>query len=67
MTDQNPSDKVFELVQGAAGKMKGKLKWIVLFVVLLIVLPLVRGVLFTWKVIDPGFTGIKINRLVNTY
>jgi len=66
MTDQNsPSDKVFELVQGATGKMKGKLKWIAFLVVLLIVLPLVRGVLFTWKVIDPGYTGIKINRLVN--
>ncbi len=63
--DNNPADKVFDLVQGGAGKLKGKIKWIVLLVVLLIVLPLVRGTLFTWKVIDPGYTGIKINRLVN--
>lgn len=55
MTEQNPSEKVFELVQGATGKMKGKLKWIVFLLVLFIVLPLVRGVLFTWKAIDPLF------------
>jgi regulator of protease activity HflC (stomatin/prohibitin superfamily) len=29
------------------------------------VVPLVRGMIFTWIVIDPGYTGIKINRLVN--
>lgn len=66
MTSQNsPSGKVYDAVQETAGKVRGKFKWFVLIVVLLIVLPLVRGVLFTWKVIDPGYTGIKINRLVN--
>jgi regulator of protease activity HflC (stomatin/prohibitin superfamily) len=65
MSDNNPADRVFDMVQGTAGKLRGKIKWIVFLIVLLFVLPLVRGTLFTWKVIDPGYTGIKINRLVN--
>ena len=63
--DNNASDKVFEMMQGTAGKLKGKIKWLVPIFILLFLLPLVRGTLFTWKVIDPGYTGIKINRLVN--
>lgn len=31
----------------------------------LIGLVFARSTLFTWKVIDPGYSGIKINRLVN--
>lgn len=47
------------------GKLKSKAKYAVLLVILLFALPFVRGLLFTWKLIDPGYTGIKINRLVN--
>jgi len=46
-------------------KLKGKAKYALLLVILLFALPFVRGLLFTWKLIDPGYTGIKINRLVN--
>jgi regulator of protease activity HflC (stomatin/prohibitin superfamily) len=49
----------------ASGFLKGKLKYAIIIVLLLFVLPIVRGILFTWKVIEPGYTGIKINRLVN--
>lgn len=61
----NMSDKVFEIVQGSAGKLKGKIKWVVLLIVALIMMPILRSTIFTWKVIDPGYSGIKINRLVN--
>ena len=64
-SQNNPSGKVYDMAQGAAGTLKSKFKWFGLILALLIVLPLVRGVLFNWKVIDPGYTGIKINRLVN--
>ena len=47
------------------GRLKGKAKYVVLLLILLLALPFVRGLLFTWKLIDPGYTGIKINRLVN--
>jgi len=46
-------------------KSKGKIKYVVMLLVLLIAMPLIRGMLFSWKVIEPGYTGIKINRLVN--
>ena len=56
-------------LSGSAGnlvnKLKGKAKYAVLIVVLLFATPFVRGLLITWKLIDPGYTGIKINRLVN--
>ncbi len=48
-----------------AGIFRGKGKLIIALFALLVLMPFVRGVLFTWKVIDPGYTGIKINRLVN--
>lgn len=48
-----------------AAKWKSKIKYVLIIVVLLFALPLVRGMLFSWKVIEPGYTGIKINRLVN--
>lgn len=47
------------------GKLKGKGKYVVILLVVLFGMPFVRGLLFTWKVIEPGYTGIKINRLVN--
>lgn len=46
-------------------KFKGKGKYFVILLLILIAMPLVRGMLFSWKVIEPGYTGIKINRLVN--
>lgn len=46
-------------------KLKGKAKYLIIFIVFIFALPLVRGLLFSWKVIEPGYTGIKINRLVN--
>src|SRR3974390_1680681 len=53
----------------SAKKIKGKLKGIgnyfIIPVLIIIALPFVRGLLFSWKVIEPGYTGIKINRLVN--
>ena len=56
-------------VSGSAGKVasfiKGKGKYLALLVLIFIALPFVRGLVLTWKVIDPGYTGIKINRLVN--
>jgi regulator of protease activity HflC (stomatin/prohibitin superfamily) len=54
-----------ESVGNFTGKLKGKFKYFLIALLLLIVFPLVKGMLFTWKVIDPGYTGIKINRLVN--
>lgn len=44
---------------------KSKIKYIVIIMIILLLFPIVRGLLFSWKVIDPGYTGIKINRLVN--
>lgn len=56
-------------IPGPAGKLagifRGKGKFLIALLVLLVLMPFVRGILFTWKVIDPGYTGIKINRLVN--
>ena len=46
-------------------KSKGKLKYIIILIIIIFAIPLVRGMLFSWKVIEPGYTGIKINRLVN--
>lgn len=46
-------------------KFKGKGKYLLIVFIILIAMPLVRGMLFSWKVIEPGFAGIKINRLVN--
>ncbi|NVN92585.1 MAG: prohibitin family protein [Desulfuromonadales bacterium] len=45
--------------------LKGKGKFFLLLVLVLVAMPAIRGFLLTWKVIDPGYTGIKINRLVN--
>lgn len=47
------------------GMLKGKGKFFLLLVLVLVAMPAIRGFLLTWKVIDPGYTGIKINRLVN--
>lgn len=46
-------------------KLKGKGKYFLILLLFLVALPMVRGLLFSWKVIEPGYTGIKINRLVN--
>src|ERR1039457_701863 len=46
-------------------KSKGKIKYIALVLVLLFILSIARGMLISWKVVEPGYTGIKINRLVN--
>ena len=46
-------------------KLKGKGKYFLILVILLVAMPFIRGLLFSWKVIEPGYTGIKINRLVN--
>ena len=62
------SNLEFNLPESAgnlAGKLRGKAKYLVLVLVFLFAMPFVRGLLFTWKLIDPGYTGIKINRLVN--
>jgi len=65
MSEPNASEKVFEVVQQAGSSMKGKAKYLVALVLLFLLFPLFRGTIFTWRVIDPGYTGIKINRLVN--
>jgi regulator of protease activity HflC (stomatin/prohibitin superfamily) len=57
--------KLPESASNFTNKLKGKGKYFLIVLLLLIVFPLVRGMLFTWKVIEPGYTGIKINRLVN--
>lgn len=54
-----------ESANKVTGALKGKLKYVIIILVFLVAMPFVRGLLFTWKVIDPGYTGIKINRLVN--
>jgi len=46
-------------------KLKGKGKYLLIILIVLFAMPFVRGLLFSWKVIEPGYTGIKINRLVN--
>ncbi|MGA2193394.1 MAG: prohibitin family protein [Nitrospirota bacterium] len=46
-------------------KALGKLKWVAVLVALFIVLTLFRSTILSWKIIEPGYTGIKINRLVN--
>ena len=46
-------------------KLKSKGKYLIILILLLIAMPFIRGLLFSWKVIEPGYTGIKINRLVN--
>lgn len=46
-------------------KFKGKGKYLIIILLILFAMPLVRGLLFSWRVIEPGYTGIKINRLVN--
>ena len=47
------------------GFMKGRGKWILLAFIVLFGFPLIKNSLFNWQVIEPGYTGIKINRLVN--
>lgn len=54
-----------ESTSKVVGTLKGKLKYLIIVLGILLAMPLVRGLLFTWKVIDPGYTGIKINWLVN--
>jgi regulator of protease activity HflC (stomatin/prohibitin superfamily) len=46
-------------------KLKGKGKYLLIVLFLIVAMPFVRGLLFSWKVIEPGYAGIKINRLVN--
>src|SRR5208337_184598 len=54
-----------KMLEVMSAKWKSKIKYVVIIVVLLFALPFIRGMLFSWKVIEPGYTGIKINRLVN--
>jgi regulator of protease activity HflC (stomatin/prohibitin superfamily) len=54
-----------ESVNKAAGAVKGKGKYLLILLIILFAAPFVHGLLFSWKVIEPGYTGIKINRLVN--
>lgn len=54
-----------DIVKDGLRNALGKAKWIVLIVVLFLGLMLFRSTLLTWKIIEPGYTGIKINRLVN--
>ena len=61
----NPEIKLPESVSNFNNRLKGKGKYFLIVLLLLIFFPLVRGMLFTWKVIEPGYTGIKINRLIN--
>jgi len=53
------------LLPESGGGLKSKAKYLFIVLLLIVVIPLVRGLLFSWKVIEPGYTGIKINRLVN--
>lgn len=48
-----------------ANVLRGKAKYLIIILLIFFALPIVRGILFSWKVIEPGYTGIKINRLVN--
>ena len=41
-------------------KLKGKGKYFLILVIILVAMPFIRGLLFSWKVIEPGYTGIKI-------
>lgn len=54
-----------QFFQQVADFFKGRSKWIVLIFILLFVFPIVRNSVISWRVIEPGYTGIKINRLVN--
>jgi regulator of protease activity HflC (stomatin/prohibitin superfamily) len=49
----------------SVSKFRSKVKYLVILLIILLAVPIVRGMLFSWKVIEPGYTGIKINRLVN--
>lgn len=60
-----PEVTIPEAANKLGGKLKGKGKYVVILFILIFAMPLVRGMLFSWKVIEPGYTGIKINRLVN--
>jgi len=57
--------KIPESANKFAGALKGKFKYLIILLIVLLAIPFVRGMLFSWKVIEPGYTGIKINRLVN--
>lgn len=46
-------------------KFKGKGKYLLLVLAAFIIMPFVRGLVISWQVIEPGYAGIKINRLVN--
>jgi len=54
-----------QLFQLLGSILKGKGKYILLLLFVLFGLPLAKGTLVSWRVIEPGYTGIKINRLVN--
>ena len=54
-----------DMLKVVSEKSKGKLKYVIIIIVIIFAIPLVRGMLFSWKVIEPGYTGIKINRLIN--
>ncbi len=53
------------VVQKALNFVKGGGKWLLLIFLLLFVFPILKSALVNWRVIEPGYTGIKINRLVN--
>ena len=54
-----------QIPEQLANFFRGKAKWGVLLIFILFGLPIVKGTLISWRVIEPGYTGIKINRLVN--
>lgn len=54
-----------ESTKNFPGILQGKIKFLIIIFLLFLAVPFARGLLFTWKVIEPGYAGIKINRLVN--
>lgn len=54
-----------DIVTDGLKNAAGKAKWIAIVVVLFLGLMLFRSTILTWKIIEPGYTGIKINRLTN--
>lgn len=52
-------------IQRFGNILKGSGKWILFLVLILFALPIAKGSLINWRIIEPGYTGIKINRLVN--
>lgn len=46
-------------------KASGKLKYLLAFAIFITLWIIVGKTIISWKIIEPGYTGIKINRLVN--